>query len=96
MQHYFRLTYRSLLLIILLVVYIRDKLHHGGSLMDLMESYPAVIILLWIIFTGEMIQRLIPSKTESPGCQKQFAQNYIKSGSTDIAAFTENRLQKLR
>ena len=90
MQHYFRLTYRSLLLIILLVVYIRDKMHHGGSLMDLMDSYPAVIILLWVIFTGEMIQRFIPSKSESPGCQKQFAKNYIKSGSTDIAIQENN------
>ena len=65
-------------------------MHHGGSLMDLMDSYPAVIILLWVIFTGEMIQRFIPSKSESPGCQKQFAKNYIKSGSTDIAIQENN------
>ena len=89
-QHYFRLTYRLILFGILLVVYIRDKLNHGGTLMDLMNSYPVIIVLIWIIFTVEMVQRFIPSPTESPGCQKQFARNYIKSGSTDIAIQENN------
>ena len=89
-QHYFRLTYRLILFGILLVVYIRDKLNHGGTLMDLMDSYPVIIVLIWIIFTVEMVQRFIPSPTESPGCQKQFARNYIKSGSTDIAIQENN------
>ena len=89
-QHYFRLSYRLLLFGILLVVYIRDKMNHGGTLMDLMDSYPVIIVLIWIIFTVEMVQRFIPSPTESPGCQKQFARNYIKSGSTDIAIQENN------
>ena len=89
-QHYFRLSYRLVLFGILLVVYIRDKLNHGGTLMDLMNSYPVIIVLIWIIFTVEMVQRFIPSPTESPGCQKQFARNYIKSGSTDIAIQENN------
>ncbi|MBR0455666.1 MAG: hypothetical protein IJJ01_03285 [Firmicutes bacterium] len=89
-QHYFRLSYRLVLFGILLVVYIRDKMDHGGTLMDLMDSYPVIIVLIWIIFTVEMVQRFIPSPTESPGCQKQFARNYIKSGSTDIAIQENN------
>ena len=89
-QHYFRLSYHLLLFGILLVVYIRDKMNHGGTLMDLMDSYPVIIVLIWIIFTVEMVQRFIPSPTESPGCQKQFARNYIKSGSTDIAIQENN------
>ena len=89
-QHYFRLSYRLVLFGILLVVYIRDKMNHGGTLMDLMDSYPVIIVLIWIIFTVEMVQRFIPSPTESPGCQKQFARNYIKSGSTDIAIQENN------
>jgi hypothetical protein len=32
----------------------------------------------------EMIFRFFPSRFESPGCQKQFARNYIKTGSTEI------------
>ncbi len=89
-QHYFRLSYRLVLFGILLIVYIRDKMNHGGTLMDLMDSYPVIIVLIWIIFTVEMVQRFIPSPTESPGCQKQFARNYIKSGSTDIAIQENN------
>ena len=58
--------------------------------MNLMDSYPVIIVLIWIIFTVEMVQRFIPSPTESPGCQKQFARNYIKSGSTDIAIQENN------
>jgi hypothetical protein len=65
-------------------------MEHGGTLMDLMDSYPVIIVLIWIIFTVEMMQRFIPSPTESPGCQKQFARNYIKSGSTDIAIQENN------
>ena len=89
-QHYFRLSYRLVLFGILLIVYIRDKMNHGGTLMNLMDSYPVIIVLIWIIFTVEMVQRFIPSPTESPGCQKQFARNYIKSGSTDIAIQENN------
>lgn len=90
-QHYFRLSYRLVLFGVLLVVYIRDKMDHGGgSLMDLMDSYPVIIVLIWIIFTVEMVQRFIPSPTESPGCQKQFARNYIKTGNTDIAIEENN------
>ncbi len=89
-QHYFRFSYRLVLFGILLIVYIRDKMNHGGTLMDLMDSYPVIIVLIWIIFTVEMVQRFIPSPTESPGCQKQFARNYIKSGSTDIAIQENN------
>lgn len=88
--HYFRLSYRLLLFIILLIVYIRDKLNHGGSLMDLMNSYPIVIMVIWIVFVVEMALRFIPSSIESPGSQKQFAKNYVKSGRTDIAIEDNN------
>ena len=37
-QHYFRLSYRLVLFGILLVVYIRDKMDHGGTLMNLMDG----------------------------------------------------------
>ncbi len=83
-QHYFRLTYRLVLFGVLFAVYIREKIHGGGDLLNLVEDYPVVFAFLWIIFVTEMVQRFFPSKTESPGCQKQFASNYIKSGSTDI------------
>ena len=40
--------------------------------------------IIWIVFMVEMFQRLFPSRLESPGSQKQFARNYIKTGKTDI------------
>ena len=83
-QHYFRLAYRTALFLVLGVIYIRDRMHGGGNLMDLIDDYPIIIALVWIVFAIEMIQRFFPSSTESPGCQKQFASNYIKSGSTEI------------
>ena len=45
---------------------------------------PAILYVVWAVFVLEMVMRFFPSRYESPGCQKQFARNYIKSGSTDI------------
>ena len=44
----------------------------------------------WIVFVVEMIFRFFPSRYESPGCQKQFAKNYIKSGSMDLVISDNN------
>ncbi len=88
--HYFRLVYRSVLFILLLIEYI---LYHAG-----VHEFPepgigrqtAVSLLIWIIFAVEMIFRFFPSKYESPGCQKQFKRNYIKSGRTEIKIADNN------
>ena len=52
--------------------------------MDSLEHYPVILYVVWGVFVVEMILRFFPSKFESPGCQKQFARNYIKSGNTEI------------
>lgn len=88
--HYFRLAYRSVLFIMLLVLYIRQKINHSPGLMDTLGEYPPLISLIVLIFTVEMILRFFPSRIESPGSQKQFARNYIKSGKTDIAIEDNN------
>ena len=88
--HYYRLIYRSLLLIAVLVLYIRCRIHSGGSLTDLLESQPVMMGILWIVFTAEMILRFFPSGLESPGSQKQFARNYMRSGGTDIVIHDNN------
>jgi hypothetical protein len=88
--HYYRLIYRSLLLIAVLVLYIRCRIHSGGSLTDLLESQPVMMGILWIVFTVEMILRFFPSGLESPGSQKQFARNYMRSGGTDIVIHDNN------
>ncbi len=84
MLHYVRLFYRSVLFIILLVSYIRFRLHGGEEITAGLERRPLIITVLWAVFVIEMILRFFPSGYESPGSQKQFARNYIKSGSTDI------------
>lgn len=96
MLHFFRLTYRSLLLIIFAIIYIDYRLDlRDGSVLqtgadflsDLSESAwirTAVLGLIWIVFMAEMLSRLFPSRFESPGSQKQFARNYLKTGNTKI------------
>jgi len=40
--------------------------------------------VIWLVFTVDMLMRFFPSKIESPGCQKQFRRNYLKSGEINI------------
>ena len=82
--HYVRLIYRSLLFILLLIAYIRFKIISGGEVTAELEKIPTIIAITWTIFAVEMIFRFFPSKYESPGCQKQFSKNYIKTGRTEI------------
>ena len=83
--HYFRLVYRSVLLILLLIRYVIYRIYDGSAVLDFLERRPLIISVIFVIFTLEMIFRFFPSRIESPGCQKQFASNYIKSGETQIA-----------
>ena len=82
--HYIRLVYRSIIFIVLLVCYIINRFLGGQTIISLLERFPAVIGITWLIFAAEMVCRFFPSKFESPGCQKQFAKNYKKSGKSDI------------
>ncbi len=84
MLHYFRLIYRSVLLILLLVWYIRFRLQNGAAIINNLEKRSGIFIVIWAVFVFEMVLRFFPSRYESPGCQKQFAQNYIKTGNTRI------------
>ena len=80
--HYVRLVYRAALFVVLLISYIRFRLYSGASVLEYVESMPFVLYVVWAVFVMEMVFRFFPSAYESPGCQKQFASNYIKSGST--------------
>ena len=82
--HYIRLVYRSGLLIAYLVTYLLFRFRGGESVETILEKKPLIISIIWAVFTVEMIMRFFPSRLESPGCQKQFARNYIKTGRTDI------------
>ena len=83
--HYFRLVYRSVLFVLLLIVYVRFRLRNGEEITQHLEQRRAIFGIMWAVFVFEMILRFFPSGFESPGCQKQFARNYIKTGNTKIA-----------
>ena len=76
--HYVRLVYRSVLFLLLALQYILFRMDRQVSLTALMEQRPLLLTVAWAVFVVEMILRFFPSPLESPGCQKQFAQNYIK------------------
>ena len=85
MLHYVRLVYRSALFILLLIGYIRFRIQNGETVIENIEKIPIIIYVTWGVFVIEMIMRFFPSKYESPGSQKQFACNYLKSGRTEIS-----------
>ena len=82
--HYVRLIYRSVIFIALLVFYTLSKVNGETQVIDRLEGTPLLILFVWVVFILEMVYRFFPSKLESPGCQKQFACNYKKTGKTDI------------
>ena len=66
------------------------RIYDGSAVLDFLEKRPVIITIIFVIFTAEMIGRFFPSRIESPGCQKQFARNYIKSGETQITIQDNN------
>ena len=71
--HYVKLVLRSVLFIGALVSYILDRV-------ELVASNYVLSAIVWTFFIVEMLLRFFPSKTESMGCQKQFARNYEPIG----------------
>ena len=88
--HYVRLFYRSLLFVMLLIDYISFRLNSGEEITEKLESRPVILVVTWVVFVVEMILRFFPSPLESPGSQKQFKKNYIKSGETEIVVHDNN------
>ena len=82
--HYLDLVWRSVLFLVVLVIWITDMINGKDTLVHQMKEHWVILSVLWLFFAGEMIIRFFPSKIRSPGCQKQFAINYIKTGNTEI------------
>ena len=76
--------------ILLLIAYIRFRLFREATVLESVERLPAILYISWAVFVVEMVMRFFPSRYESPGCQKQFAQNYIKTGETDVIVHDNN------
>ena len=82
--HYVRLVYRSVLFAVALILYLAYRIRGGDNVDLVLERRPVILLVIWVVFMVEMSLRFFPSRWESPGCQKQFAQNYRKTGKTDI------------
>ena len=82
--HYIRLAYRSVLFLAVLAGYIAEKVQHEDYVLRSAADMPLILNVIWLVFVMEMGHRFFPSKMESPGCQKQFKRNYIKSGEVEI------------
>jgi len=82
--HFVRLGYRSLLFLACLVFYVIYRLDLNVGVSYEMGLHPMVLGAVWIVYMVEMFIRFFPSRWESPGSQKQFERNYIKTGETQI------------
>ena len=79
-MHYFKLWFRSLLLLGALALYIFARITGTFSALDAVEKRPALLGFIWLVFAIEMLFRFFPSHLESMGCQKQFARNERPTG----------------
>ncbi len=82
--HYIRLAYRAVLFALTFVLYFAGWLRIGEPIKKPWVRFPVITWLVWGVFMVEMFMRFFPSGLESPGSQKQFRRNYIKSGEVDI------------
>lgn len=75
--HYIKFFGRTLLFVAALVLYIINRLDNSGTLFGGIEYNNWFLLALWVIFFVEMLFRFLPSRLESPGCQKVFHKRFI-------------------
>lgn len=80
----FRLSYRFILFIIALLIYVYNLINNNHFEISFTSKYNVFLLIVWFVFVVEMVFRLFPSKLESPGSQKHFKRNYQKTGKTNI------------
>ena len=85
-MHYAKLAGRSCLFLMAAYLYITQWRFVDGAPFDGNEFGNLFLAFIWVLFIGEMFLRFFPSNMESPGCQKQFAKNYIPK-KDDISDF---------
>ncbi len=74
--HCVKITYRAVLFLTALVIYIYNRVKNTGKIFGGLEENPWVLGGIWLLFFVEMMFRFFPSRLESPGCQKHFAKNF--------------------
>ena len=92
--HYFKLIFRSLLLLATLTLYVTNRIlkpelpytsfiSFESLYNNTLEKFGYGILIfmavVWCIFIIEMLLRFFPCSLESMGCQKQFKRNFIKT-----------------
>ena len=75
--HYFKLVFRSVLLIVATTLYIIHRSSDHYTPFGDLQHRPIILGIIWVFFTIGMILRFFPSNNESMGCQKQFRKNFI-------------------
>ncbi len=75
--HCIKLIGRCALLVSALCLYIYSSINFPGELFAGIENNKLFLLSLWIIFFVEMLFRFLPSRLESPGCQKVFKKRFI-------------------
>jgi hypothetical protein len=82
------LILRSILFLTALAAYLLDKTLIENNIYQIGFTTGSLLLaVIWIFFVSEMVSRFFPSDSESMGCQKQFARNFVPNDtlSTPIA-----------
>lgn len=77
--HCIKLVGRCALLVSALCLYIYSRINFPGELFAGIENNKLFLIALWLIFFVEMLFRFVPSRLESPGCQKVFKSKFVST-----------------
>jgi len=77
--NFLKLFIRSGLFIAVAAVHLSDKQILVESIYGNLNAGTLLLVVIWIVFVVEMVPRFFPSKYESMGSQKQFANNIIEN-----------------
>ena len=90
--HYVKLVFRILLFLGFLLEYLYRRLYTNLTFRETLRIHAFFLPFIWIVFVAEMLLRFFPSPLESPGCQKQFARNFLPApAKTDTPARSPSR-----
>ncbi len=73
------------------IAYLLERLKGDGMSIGHSGWGTWVLIGAWLLLMLEMVLRLFPSRTESMGCQRQFAQNYKPTGHDPVKPRNQTR-----
>lgn len=86
--HYGKMALRGVIFLAAAVAYLLDRLQIGT---DAAGWNHGILIAAWLLLMIEMVLRLFPSRTESMGCQRQFAKNFKSTGYPPMKAKNQTK-----